>query len=204
MTRAAANKAGDEIGGAGGLALQLISGIKGMSEQADTRSWSTLPMTIQVARLWVKPGSQDVFVDSRLGRLGPYSLNLEPGQTGLIYVRDTGGFAGHYTAVLEHGRQSSYQREGSGIGATDAPPAAPVAAVPESSAPRTEAYREREFGDVNTRTQPSAGSHADAYGESDASAAREPVTHADAYEAESGSRRRAEKNDSKKPTIGVF
>jgi hypothetical protein len=62
-----------------------------MSEEADKRSWQTLPDEIHVARAWVPPGRYEV----RIGPSGQQatagtaeqSLDLVPGQTAFVIQR---------------------------------------------------------------------------------------------------------------------
>ena len=77
-----------------GVLVSIIAKIVAIAtEEADTRTWRTLPGEIQVTRLWVKPGSYSVTLHSfdNQGRIvGPASnhqLTLEPGRTKFITQR---------------------------------------------------------------------------------------------------------------------
>ncbi|MBH0183034.1 MAG: hypothetical protein HP490_15515 [Nitrospira sp.] len=86
--RAAGKDAGPWVGLLVGL---LTKGLAVMSEEADKRSWETLPDEIHVARAWVVPGRYDVEIQPSgqgpaVGR-AERSLNLAPGQTAFIIQR---------------------------------------------------------------------------------------------------------------------
>ena len=83
--------------GAGQL-VGVIVGILGKifavaSEEADTRSWRTLPDEIQIGRVWVPPGTYDVKVQPKPGRRtsvengSSYSLSIKRGETKFILER---------------------------------------------------------------------------------------------------------------------
>lgn len=60
------NKAIKQSERGGGEALGLLMNVAGiMTERADTRSWSTLPARIYIARLPLKPGRYDITLDLR-------------------------------------------------------------------------------------------------------------------------------------------
>lgn len=63
------------------------------SEEADKRNWRTLPDEIQIARLWVPPGSYTLtlpFLDKSgriLGKTASHRVTLAPGETRFIAER---------------------------------------------------------------------------------------------------------------------
>lgn len=91
-TRGAQQAAGKDAGPWVGLVVGLLTkGIAVASEEADKRSWQTLPDEIHVARAWVPPGQYQVSVQpSGQGSLAGnnrQSLNLTPGQTTFLIQR---------------------------------------------------------------------------------------------------------------------
>lgn len=91
-TMGAQQAAGRDAGPWVGLLVGLLTkGFAVMSEEADKRSWQTLPDEIHVARAWVPPGRYEV----RIGPSGQQatagtaeqSLDLAPGQTAFVIQR---------------------------------------------------------------------------------------------------------------------
>ncbi len=75
-----------------GLLVGLVAkGLAVASEEADKRSWQTLPDEIHVARTWVPPGSYQLSVQPSgiivAGVAQGRSVNLAPGQTTFIIQR---------------------------------------------------------------------------------------------------------------------
>ena len=77
-----------------GILVSTIAKIVAIAtEEADTRTWRTLPGEIQVTRLWVKPGSYSVTLDSydkqgkKIGPSSKHELTLAPGKTQFITQR---------------------------------------------------------------------------------------------------------------------
>jgi uncharacterized protein len=69
-TRGAQQAAGKDAGPWVGLVVGLLShGLAVASEEADKRSWQTLPDEIHLARLWVPPGQYQ----AHIGESGPYN-----------------------------------------------------------------------------------------------------------------------------------
>ena len=64
----------------------LAFGLLAMTQQADTRSWLTLPAEFQVARLRVPPGATKVSVDYG-GRVTTHPVDVKPGRIALVLVR---------------------------------------------------------------------------------------------------------------------
>lgn len=103
LTRVVINEASEEANENWEAAINMFLLIKGALEEADTRSWSTLPLGMQTGRLRLKPGEHEVWVDTPRGSQGPYTFQLQPGQTGLIYLRDTGGYRSWYQTQFPRG-----------------------------------------------------------------------------------------------------
>ena len=80
----AAKAAKDQGGGWGELAVTLYNVL---SEQADLRSWLTLPAHIHVANGWVDPGTSCVtLADPSGAAVWSGEVTLKPGRTTLLYV----------------------------------------------------------------------------------------------------------------------
>ena len=92
-TRAAQQAAGKDAGPWVGLLVGLLTkGLAVVSEEADKRSWQTLPDEIHLARVWVPPGryqvqtSAGVFHDL-LKPEAMRTLSLGPGETAVLLQR---------------------------------------------------------------------------------------------------------------------
>jgi uncharacterized protein len=92
-TRAAQQAAGSDAGPLVGLLVgALTKGLAVASEEADKRSWQTLPDEIHLARVWVPPGRYQV-QSSAGGFSGPLkpeamrALSLGPGETAVLIQR---------------------------------------------------------------------------------------------------------------------
>ncbi|MBM2841657.1 MAG: hypothetical protein HW412_2185 [Bacteroidetes bacterium] len=72
------------------LASLAIDLVVGATEQADTRTWRTLPAEIQIARLNLSPGQYTVSVISSddAYRLKNVDVNVRPGRTSFVIVDD--------------------------------------------------------------------------------------------------------------------
>jgi uncharacterized protein len=93
-TRAAQQAAGSDAGPWVGLLVGLLTkGLAVASEEADKRSWQTLPDEIHLARVWVPPGLYQVqnrVVGGSPGTLmsgAMQTLSLEAGETALVIRR---------------------------------------------------------------------------------------------------------------------
>jgi uncharacterized protein len=91
-TIGAQQAAGKDAGPWVGLLVGLLTkGLAVMSEEADKRSWQTLPDEIHVARAWVFPGRYDVAIQPSgqgpAAERAERSLNLAPGETAFIIQR---------------------------------------------------------------------------------------------------------------------
>ena len=92
--RGAQQAAGKDAGPWVGLLVGLLAkGLAVVSEEADKRSWQTLPDEIHLARVWVPPGSYQVQSQSGGGSHDPLTseamrtLSLGPGETALLLQR---------------------------------------------------------------------------------------------------------------------
>ena len=93
-TRAAQQAAGKDAGPWVGLLVGLLAkGLAVASEEADKRSWQTLPDEIHLARAWVPPGRYQVQSQSGGGSHGPLppeamqTLSIGPGETAVLLQR---------------------------------------------------------------------------------------------------------------------
>lgn len=207
VARAVANRASEEAGGWWEVGIKVATTVKGLAEEADTRSWSTLPMTVQVGRIWVEPGEVEVFLSSRLGDMGPMYVPVSPGGTTLIFVKDTGGYASRYIAELRPGVEADFSPVASIIGYTQPVPLLPLA---EGETPRpVTAYQNvrltpEEEGEPAPRSN---GAHADSFGGDGKPAASGPSSHGNSFD-QNGSRREpstpAPETKKRRPAIGVF
>jgi hypothetical protein len=91
MTRGAQQAAGKDAGPWVGLLVGLLTkGLAVASEEADKRSWQTLPDEIHLARAWVSPGHYQVQISNSHDPLLPEAmrtLSLGPGQTAVLVQR---------------------------------------------------------------------------------------------------------------------
>ncbi len=80
----AAKAAKDELGEWGGLAMALYNVL---SEQADLRSWLTLPAHVQILSAWVDPGTPVAALSAPgAGAFWSEAVTLKAGKTTLVYV----------------------------------------------------------------------------------------------------------------------
>jgi len=93
-TRGAQHAAGRDAGPWVGLLVGLLTkGLAVASEEADTRSWQTLPDEIHLARVWVPPGRYQVQSEPIGGLHDPLNpeamriLSLGPGETAVLFQR---------------------------------------------------------------------------------------------------------------------
>ena len=93
-TRGAQQAAGKDAGPWVGLLVGLLTkGLAVASEEADKRSWQTLPDEIHLARVWVPPGRYQVQSQPTGGFSDPLkpeamqTLSLGPGETAVLIQR---------------------------------------------------------------------------------------------------------------------
>ena len=85
VAKGVAAKAAKDSGGDGAELAMLFYNI--LSEQADLRSWLTLPAHIHVLSAWVEPGTPCVTLSAPpCGAFWSGEVTLQPGKTTLVYV----------------------------------------------------------------------------------------------------------------------
>ncbi|MFT5236398.1 MAG: hypothetical protein ACI90A_001770 [Shewanella sp.] len=77
----------------GSIAMQLFNVI---TEQADRRSWLTLPKQAQIARAYVDQGQYSIKLDNS----PPSTIEVESGRTTLVWVIDTGNYTRFYSIII--------------------------------------------------------------------------------------------------------
>ncbi|WP_299492452.1 hypothetical protein [uncultured Shewanella sp.] len=77
----------------GSVVLQIFNLV---SEQADRRSWLTLPQQAQIARKYLNPGQYDIQLDNS----STTKINIESNRTTLIWVIDTGNYTRFYSTII--------------------------------------------------------------------------------------------------------
>ncbi|WOT04518.1 COG3014 family protein [Shewanella youngdeokensis] len=75
------------------IAMQLFNVV---TEQADRRSWLTLPKQAHIARTYVKAGSYSI----GLNDAAPNKIEVKNGRTTLIWVIDTGNYTRFYSIII--------------------------------------------------------------------------------------------------------
>ena len=85
VTKAVASKAAKDAGGDWGELVATLYNV--LSEQADLRSWLTLPAHIQILSAWVDPGKETVALGGGGGgAVWSGDVTLKAGKTTLVYV----------------------------------------------------------------------------------------------------------------------
>jgi hypothetical protein len=94
VTRSARAAAGSDYGALVGILVRGVThGLAIASEEADKRTWQTLPDEIQITRLWVPPGTYEFRLQSvakgggRVGRDSVRTVSLQAGETRLFTER---------------------------------------------------------------------------------------------------------------------
>jgi hypothetical protein len=67
-----------------------------ITEQADRRSWLTLPNQAQIAKQYVAPGRYEIAFDQR----APQTIEVQGGKTTLIWMIDTGNYTRFYSIII--------------------------------------------------------------------------------------------------------
>ncbi|MCE9677824.1 hypothetical protein LZP69_01280 [Shewanella sp. AS1] len=78
---------------AGALAIQLFNIV---TEQADRRSWLTLPKQAQIARQYVAAGRYGITLDQGARQ----TIDVQQGKTTLIWIIDTGNYTRFYSIII--------------------------------------------------------------------------------------------------------
>lgn len=101
-TRAAAQYAANQINDYTKFGVMLFNAISMAVNEADTRSWCTLPMAAHIFRGGVEAGSHTVELrNSVTGRRMSIPVEVATGESRLIWVADIGGNARVATASLD-------------------------------------------------------------------------------------------------------
>lgn len=77
----------------GSIAMQIFNVV---TEQADRRSWLTLPSQAQIARTFVKQGNYKLKLDNA----APSSIDIQAGRTTLVWAIDTGNYTRFYSIII--------------------------------------------------------------------------------------------------------
>lgn len=75
------------------IAMQIFNVV---TEQADRRSWLTLPEQAQIARSYVKPGSYSLMLDNNPAD----PIEVKSGRTTLVWIIDTGNYTRFYSIII--------------------------------------------------------------------------------------------------------
>ncbi|NMH65411.1 COG3014 family protein [Shewanella salipaludis] len=87
------DKHGNGTGGdIAGIAMQLFNIV---TEQADRRSWLTLPRQAQLARRFLDAGNYDLSLDNARAQIA-----VQPGRSTLVWAIDTGNVTRFYTIII--------------------------------------------------------------------------------------------------------
>ncbi|MGI2257972.1 COG3014 family protein [Shewanella sp. GXUN23E] len=93
MNRQAGGKHNQYQDNVGAVAMELFNLV---SEQADRRSWLTLPQQAQIASESLPAGSYPV----RLDNSPPHQITIEAGKTTLVWAIDTGNLIRFYSIII--------------------------------------------------------------------------------------------------------
>ncbi len=77
----------------GSIAMQIYNVV---SEQADRRSWLTLPKQAQIARQYVNQGQYPISIDGNPSQ----TIEVQSGKTTLIWIIDTGNYHRFYSIII--------------------------------------------------------------------------------------------------------
>ena len=77
----------------GSIAAQIFNVV---TEQADRRSWLTLPNQAQIARVNLNSGNYSLSIDNS----NPHSINIEAGRKTLVWVIKTGNISRFYSIII--------------------------------------------------------------------------------------------------------
>ncbi|GGJ03683.1 hypothetical protein GCM10007978_46630 [Shewanella hanedai] len=77
----------------GSIAMQIFNVI---TEQADRRSWLTLPKQAQIARTYLNQGEYSIQLDNS----APNTIEVKSGRTTLVWVIDTGNYTRFYSIII--------------------------------------------------------------------------------------------------------
>lgn len=77
----------------GAIAMQIFNVV---TEQADRRSWLTLPKQAQIARTYLDQGEYSIQLDGS----SPAEIEVKSGRTTLVWVIDTGNYTRFYSIII--------------------------------------------------------------------------------------------------------
>ncbi len=77
----------------GTIAMQIFNVV---TEQADRRSWLTLPKQAQIGRRYLNAGEYNLQLD----KAPPAKINIAPGKTTLVWAIDTGNYTRIYSIMI--------------------------------------------------------------------------------------------------------
>ena len=86
-------KPGNNAADIGSIAMQIFNVV---SEQADRRSWLTLPKQAQIGRRYLNPGEYTLQLD----KAPPAKIEVAAGKTTLVWAIDTGNYTRIYSIII--------------------------------------------------------------------------------------------------------
>lgn len=86
-------KPGNNAADIGSIAMQIFNVV---SEQADRRSWLTLPKQAQIGRRYLNPGEYTLQLD----KAPPAKIDVAAGKTTLVWAIDTGNYTRIYSIII--------------------------------------------------------------------------------------------------------
>lgn len=86
-------KPGNNAADIGSIAMQIFNVV---SEQADRRSWLTLPKQAQIGRRYLNPGEYTLQLD----KSPPAKIDVAAGKTTLVWAIDTGNYTRIYSIII--------------------------------------------------------------------------------------------------------
>lgn len=93
MTRQVEKSGNGNAADIGSIAMQIFNV---MTEQADRRSWLTLPKQAQIARQYTAPGQYAIQIDSAPAA----QIDVVAGKTTLVWAIDTGNYTRIYSIII--------------------------------------------------------------------------------------------------------
>lgn len=84
---------GNNAADVGSIAMQIFNVV---TEQADRRSWLTLPKQAQIGRRYLKPGEYSLQLD----QAPPAKIDVAAGKTTLVWAIDTGNYTRIYSIII--------------------------------------------------------------------------------------------------------
>ena len=86
-------KPGNNAADIGSIAMQIFNVV---TEQADRRSWLTLPKQAQIGRRYLNPGEYTLQLD----KAPPTKIDVAAGKTTLVWAIDTGNYTRIYSIII--------------------------------------------------------------------------------------------------------